>query len=83
MPPVLHWRPAYLGLLLYLAGRDGYRDNLLPSGLPAGSSEEDLDCAGNHYLSSLAARLIDIRPRLSVEQHRHHECSQCLLSSAP
>jgi hypothetical protein len=32
------------GFAIYLAGRDGYEDNILPSGLPAGSPEEALDC---------------------------------------
>ncbi|MFG2334263.1 AAA family ATPase [Streptomyces sp. NPDC048604] len=39
---------------LYLASNDSYRDNILPSGLPAGSPEEALDCAGGFYLDTLA-----------------------------
>lgn len=35
---------------LYLARNDSYRENILPSGLRAGSLEEALDCAGNLYL---------------------------------
>lgn len=42
------------GFGIYLASRDGYQDNLLPNGLPAGSPEEALDCAGNLYLNALA-----------------------------
>ncbi|MER5738816.1 ATP-binding protein [Streptomyces sp. NPDC002262] len=34
------------GFALYLAGDDSYRDDILPSGLPAGSPEEALDRAG-------------------------------------
>ncbi|WP_245547550.1 hypothetical protein [Nocardia brevicatena] len=30
---------------IYLAGRDTYHDSVLPSGLPAGTSAEALDCA--------------------------------------
>lgn len=39
------------GFALYLASSDAYKDNILPSGLPAGSPEEALDCAGNLYLT--------------------------------
>ncbi|MGW9133521.1 hypothetical protein [Streptomyces sp. NPDC055681] len=42
------------GFALYLASSDSYRDNILPSGLPAGSPEEALDCAGDLYLSQPA-----------------------------
>jgi hypothetical protein len=38
------------GLAIYLASRDGYEDNILPSGLPAGSPEEAPDCACGLYL---------------------------------
>jgi hypothetical protein len=33
------------GFAIYLASCDGYEDNILPSGLPAGSPEEALDCS--------------------------------------
>lgn len=39
------------GFAIYLAGRDGYEDNILPSGLPAGSPEEALDCVCGLYLN--------------------------------
>ncbi|GGQ47137.1 hypothetical protein GCM10010187_76660 [Actinomadura coerulea] len=42
------------GFALYLGGNKAYRDQLLPSGLPVGSPEEALDCAGDLYLSALA-----------------------------
>ncbi|MFF9808407.1 AAA family ATPase [Streptomyces coeruleorubidus] len=42
------------GFALYLASNDSYRDNVLPSGLPVGSPEEALDCAGDLYLNALA-----------------------------
>ena len=35
---------------IHLASRDGYVDNILPSGLPIGSPEEALDCAASLYL---------------------------------
>nr|WSW67706.1 ATP-binding protein [Streptomyces sp. NBC_00995] len=41
------------GFALYRAGREGYRDSILPSGSPAGSPEEALDCAGDLHLSAL------------------------------
>jgi hypothetical protein len=34
-----------------LASRDGYEDNVPPSGLPTGSPEEALDCACGPYLN--------------------------------
>jgi hypothetical protein len=42
------------GFALYLASRDGYQDNLLPTGLPFGSPEDCLDCAGGLYLDTPA-----------------------------
>ncbi|HKS98191.1 MAG TPA: hypothetical protein VJT31_01570 [Rugosimonospora sp.] len=43
------------GFAIYLASRDGYEDNVLPSGLPAGSPEEALDCACGLYLNDPTA----------------------------
>ncbi len=40
---------------LYLASRDGYEDNFLPSGRPSGSPEEALDCACGLYLGDPTA----------------------------
>ncbi|MFD9240375.1 hypothetical protein ACFV0D_00250 [Streptomyces sp. NPDC059556] len=37
---------------LYLPGNGSYRDDILPSGLPVGSPEEALDCAGGLYLNA-------------------------------
>ncbi|WP_339155848.1 ATP-binding protein [Actinomadura luteofluorescens] len=42
------------GFALYLADNEVYRDQILPSGLPEGSPEEALDCAGDLYLSAMA-----------------------------
>jgi predicted kinase len=42
------------GFALFLAGDNTYRDTLLPSGLPVGSPEEALDCAGDVHLGALA-----------------------------
>ncbi|MFF2118249.1 ATP-binding protein, partial [Kitasatospora sp. NPDC058184] len=39
------------GFALYLASSDSYKDNILPNGMPAGSPEESLDCAGGLYLN--------------------------------
>jgi hypothetical protein len=47
----------WLAALLTLASRDKYEDNVLPSGLPAGSSEEALDCACGLYLNDPTAWL--------------------------
>jgi len=43
------------GFAIYLASRDGYQDNILPNGLPAGSPEEALDCACGLYLNDPTA----------------------------
>ena len=43
------------GFAIYLASRDGYEDNVLPSGLPSGSPEEALDCACGLYLNDPTA----------------------------
>jgi len=45
------------GFAIYLASHDGYQDNILPSGQPAGSPEEALDCACGLYLSHPTAWL--------------------------
>lgn len=45
------------GFAIYLASRDGYIDNILPSGLPIGSPEEALDCAAGLYLGDPTAWL--------------------------
>lgn len=43
------------GFAIYLASRDGYEDNFLPSGVPSGSLEEALDCATGLYLADPSA----------------------------
>ena len=45
------------GFAIYLASRDKYEDNVLPSGLPIGSPEEALDCACGLYLNDPTAWL--------------------------
>ena len=45
------------GFAIYLASNDGYQDSFLPSGLPAGSPEEALDCACGLYLNDPTAWL--------------------------
>ena len=45
------------GFAIYLASRDGYQDNVVPSGLPVGSPEEALDCACGLYLDDPTAWL--------------------------
>jgi predicted kinase len=39
------------GFALYQASNDSFQDTILPSGQPAGSPEEALDCAGDLYLN--------------------------------
>ncbi|MFE7182519.1 AAA family ATPase [Streptomyces erythrochromogenes] len=45
------------GFALYLTSKDNYRDTVLPSGLPVGSPEEALDCAGHLYLGVLPSAI--------------------------
>ncbi|MCY0922161.1 hypothetical protein OS965_29065 [Streptomyces sp. H27-G5] len=42
------------GFALYLASSGKYEDNFLPTGLPIGSPEDCLTCAGTLYLGSPA-----------------------------
>jgi hypothetical protein len=43
------------GFAIWLASRDGYEDSVLPSGLPAGTPQEALDCACGLYLADPSA----------------------------
>jgi len=47
------------GFALYRASHDDYEDSYLPSGMPAGSAEEALDCACGVYLNDPSAWLPD------------------------
>lgn len=47
------------GFALYRASHDDYQDSVLPSGMPAGSAEEALDCACGLYLNDPTAWLPD------------------------
>ncbi len=38
------------GFAIYLASKDGYQDQILPTGFTAGTPEEALDCAAGLYL---------------------------------
>ena len=42
----------YWGFGLYLASSDHYENQILPTGLPAGTPEEALDCACSLYLDT-------------------------------
>lgn len=44
-----HWEFA-----IYLASRDGYELNILPTGWPTGTPEDAIDCAGLLYLNDWA-----------------------------
>jgi hypothetical protein len=41
----------YWGFAIYLASKDGYEDSILPTGVPAGTPEDALDCACGLYLT--------------------------------
>jgi hypothetical protein len=43
------------GFAIYLASKDGYQDSVLPSGHPAGTPQQALDCACGLYLDNPAA----------------------------
>ena len=45
------------GFAIHLASRDGYEDSFLPTGLPAGTPEEALDCSCGLYLADPTAWL--------------------------
>ena len=47
------------GFALYRASHDDYEDSNLPSGMPAGSAEEALDCACGVYLNDPSTWLPD------------------------
>ena len=47
------------GFALYRASHDDYEDLFLPSGTPAGTAEEALDCACGLYLNDPSAWLPD------------------------
>ena len=50
------------GFAIYRASHDDYQDNILPSGLAAGSPEEALDCACGLYLNEPTAWTTDSTP---------------------
>jgi hypothetical protein len=43
------------GFAIYLHSKDGYEDSFLPTGLPAGTPEQALDCAAGLYLNNPTA----------------------------
>lgn len=43
------------GFAVYLYSREAYEDSVLPTGLPAGTPEEALDCACGLYLNDPSA----------------------------
>lgn len=47
------------GFALYRASHDDYQDSILPTGLPAGSAQDALDCACGLYLNDSTAWLPD------------------------
>jgi hypothetical protein len=50
------------GFAIYLASKGGYEDSVLPSGYPAGTAEEALDCACGLYLNDPTAWRTDAPP---------------------
>ena len=45
------------GFAIYLYSKEGYEDSFLPTGSPAGTPEQALDCAAGLYLNNPAAWL--------------------------
>jgi hypothetical protein len=43
------------GFAIYLASSDSYQDSVLPTGYPAGTPQEALDCAAGFYLGDPTA----------------------------
>jgi hypothetical protein len=54
------------GFAIYRASHDDYQDNYLPSGQPAGTPEEALDCACGLYLADPSAWLPEPAPDTST-----------------
>lgn len=50
---------AVWGFAIYLASREGYEESVLPTGRPAGSPEDALDCACGLYFNDPTAWLPD------------------------
>jgi hypothetical protein len=70
IPPLRlrYQRSAHLwGFAIYLASRDGYQDSVLPNGLPIGTAEDALDCAGDLYLTNLEP--LNQPRRINAEDH--------------
>ena len=56
------------GFAIYRASHDGYDKSVLPSGYPAGTPQEALDCACGLYLASPAIWALNPR-RFNDEDH--------------
>ena len=50
MPSQGHRPPELWGFALFTYSNESYEDNVLPTGLPFGTSEDALDCACGLYL---------------------------------
>lgn len=46
---------SYFGFAIYLAGKEGYEDSILPNGAFEATPEEALDCACGLYLGDPSA----------------------------
>jgi hypothetical protein len=57
------------GFAIYRASHDDYEKSVLPSGRPAGTPQEALDCACGLYLGDTTAWLDQLPPRINRRTH--------------
>ncbi len=69
------------GFALYLASKDGYQDQVLPTGFTAGTPEEALDqtCRADHSASGCVTR----EPQATLPQRRGRSARDLLPTVAP
>jgi hypothetical protein len=71
MPTTLR-RSTTWGFAIYRASHEDYQDSILPSGYPAGTPQEALDCACGLYLGDTAAWLTSHPRRINQRGARDH-----------
>ena len=57
------------GFAIYRASHDDYEDSILPSGYPAGTPQEALDCSCGLYLGDTTAWLTQLPRRINGRDH--------------
>jgi hypothetical protein len=75
MPTALR-RSTTWGFAIYRASHEDYQDSILPSGYPAGTPQEALDCACGLYLGDTTAWLTSHPRRINQRGARPLELSR-------